>query len=293
MTIARYVPLANIRRRRDARAIDRDNVEGLKASIRDVGLLSPVVVRHAEGGDYELIAGNHRFIAVQELGEPDILAIDLADLDDLHAELAMIDENLRRSDPSPAERSAQVARRKEIYERLHPETKNGATGNGREKLRQVGEATFPHENKPVDRFTSETARVTGRSERAVQRDAERGEKIVAEALDLIRETRLDTGIYLDKLKRLPAEQQVAQVKRDLAAPPEPKPQGGIAGRYQSAPDSKPDPVKSAERFIALVDEIETVPVDDLVSSGRMRAVVGQRASGLADRMAEIMERLNR
>lgn len=98
MTTARYIPLANIRRRTDARAIDRENVDGIKASIREVGLLSPVIVRHADSNTFELIAGNHRFVAVQELGEPDILAIDLADLDDLKAELAMIDENLRRAE---------------------------------------------------------------------------------------------------------------------------------------------------------------------------------------------------
>lgn len=67
-----------------------------------------------------------------------------------------------------AERALFTRRRKEIYEALHPETKNGAAGNGREKVRQLGEAT------PADRFTADTARSTGQSERAIQRDAARG-----------------------------------------------------------------------------------------------------------------------
>ena len=43
------------------------------------------------------------------------------------------------------------------YEALHPETKNGAIGNGREKVRQLGEATS------ADRFTADTAAKTGRA----------------------------------------------------------------------------------------------------------------------------------
>jgi ParB family chromosome partitioning protein len=49
----------------------------------------------------------------------------VVDDDDLRAELVMIDENLVRSELVGAERAKQTARRKEIYETLHPETKQG------------------------------------------------------------------------------------------------------------------------------------------------------------------------
>jgi len=48
-----------------------------------------------------------------------------------------------------------MSSRKEIYEALHPETKNGATGGGHNQLRQTGEA--------ADRFSEATAKATGRS----------------------------------------------------------------------------------------------------------------------------------
>jgi hypothetical protein len=57
-----------------------------------------------------------------------------------------------------------MMRRKELYVELHPETRNGATGGGHDQLRQVGEA--------APRFTADTTAATGKSERAVQRDAE-------------------------------------------------------------------------------------------------------------------------
>lgn len=50
-----------------------------------------------------------------------------------------------------------------IYEELHPETKHGV--NQHSSTRQVGGSS--------DRFTTETASATGKSERVVQRDAER------------------------------------------------------------------------------------------------------------------------
>jgi hypothetical protein len=58
------------------------------------------------------------------------------------------------------------ARSAEIYEALHPETKVG--GDRRGSDRQVGEL------KQADCFTADTAKSTGQSERAIQRDAARG-----------------------------------------------------------------------------------------------------------------------
>jgi hypothetical protein len=81
-------------------------------------------------------------------------------------------------------------RRKRAYEQLHPEAANGAIGNGRGKVRQVGEATCSGE---IKRFTADTAARTGQSERAVQRDAERGAKVCSSALALVNGTELDTA----------------------------------------------------------------------------------------------------
>lgn len=57
------------------------------------------------------------------------------------------------------------------YEALHPETANGATGRGRDKVRQVGEGSS------AGRFTADTAAKPGQSERSVQRDSERGGRL--------------------------------------------------------------------------------------------------------------------
>jgi hypothetical protein len=166
MTISRLIPLKDIRRRPDARVIDRANVDRIKISMAEVGLLSPVIVRPLDGNAFELIAGNHRFLAAQELGESDILAIEADKVDDLRAELAMIDENLIRAELTASEWAVQTARRKAIYLELHPETKHG------QNIENIPGGQFVRTE--TDSFSADTAKATGKDERTVRRAAERG-----------------------------------------------------------------------------------------------------------------------
>ena len=84
------------------RAINHDAVAELVESIKDCGLNTPIRVRpiskYKSGvrtDAWELIAGQHRLEACRQLGWSHIDA-NAEDVDDVTAELAMIDENLRR-----------------------------------------------------------------------------------------------------------------------------------------------------------------------------------------------------
>lgn len=202
----RDLPIDRIIARTDARAIDEATVGGLVDSIGTVGLINPIRVR-AVGDQWEVIAGHHRLAASKRLGLADIAA-DVIEADDLHAELAMIDENLCRAELSPSDRARQTARRKAIYIELHPETAHGANLEG------AGVAKSATPETPA--FAKATAAVTGQSPRAVRLDAERGEKVFAAAIDIIKGTPLDTGAFLDKLKKLSPSEQVFVAKRELA-----------------------------------------------------------------------------
>jgi ParB-like chromosome segregation protein Spo0J len=116
---------------------------------------------------------------LRRLGRETIPAV-VTEMDDLRAELALIDENLCRNDLSVAERAAAQARRKAIYQQLHPETKNGAAGKHRPKsqLGQLGQA----EESAAPRFDEAAAAATGQSERAVRRDVTRGEALGEDTL---------------------------------------------------------------------------------------------------------------
>jgi hypothetical protein len=169
--------------------------------MRDQGQLQPIIVvpSIAHEGCYELIAGNRRREAALQLGWKAIRAEVLDGLDGDAQALVEIDENLKRDDLSKSERAAHIAVRKEIYERLHPETRVGATGRKGRKI---------CDNKTTDRFTKDTAAKTGRSERSVQLDAKRGkQKRIKETIG----TSLDKG---DELNALAEITEVDPVKAD-------------------------------------------------------------------------------
>ena len=235
------LPIDKISLRSDARVVAPESIAALEASIAEVGLINPIRVR-AVGDGWEVIAGAHRLTACRSLGLVEIDAIVVED-DDLRAELAMIDENLCRAELSPSEKAQQTARRKAIYLELHPETGQGAPGVSR----QVGDT---RERSDVERFTANTAKATGQSERAVQRDAERGEKIYEAAFAQIKGTALDTGVFLDKLKKLTPSEQMVVVKRELAWLKEQNRKGGIARRVVKLADAPLDDEEAQEKQVA-------------------------------------------
>jgi ParB-like chromosome segregation protein Spo0J len=146
-----------------------------------------VVRSLADSGDgklFEILAGRHRHEAFVFLNKEQISAI-VRDVDDLHAELIEIDENLCRENLTPAQMTAAVARRKQIYEALHPET---AHGGDRRSSRRTGNLK---QNGTAKRFTKATAEATGRSERNIQRAARQGEKIGSRDLERLAGTSLD------------------------------------------------------------------------------------------------------
>jgi len=83
--------------------VDPAALEELVSSIKQAGLLQPVVVRRANGGGgYELIAGERRLRACQQLGWERIPAVQREADDRTLLTLALI-ENLQRDDLSPVD----------------------------------------------------------------------------------------------------------------------------------------------------------------------------------------------
>ncbi len=274
------IPTEQIRHRDDARSRSDESLSALADSIGQIGLLQPIRVRPIADG-YEVIAGSHRLQACELLGHTEIACI-ISDDDELRAELSMIDENLVRAELSPTERARQTSRRKELYEELHPEVKHGSPGVSR----QVGDT---RDRADFDRFSADTAAASGRSERSIQRDAERGEKLSPETLDLVQGTPLDRGNYLDRLKGVPRAEQSDRVRADLASG---RPAGRIAGQYVSTTCTTSADHALFRRFLATADWLVAIDIPALIaSSGRKRAELGHRAASAADRLNSVVERI--
>jgi len=87
---------------------DETELKELAASIEASGLLQPVVVR-LKAGNYELIAGERRWRAVQKLGWEKIPAL-IREADDRTALTLALIENLQRDDLSPIEEARSYQR---------------------------------------------------------------------------------------------------------------------------------------------------------------------------------------
>jgi ParB family chromosome partitioning protein len=98
------IPVVAIRanRHQPRTAFDEESLASLTASIREVGVLQPVLVRAAGEGAYELIAGERRWRAAKRAGLPTIPAIVRDSSDVQSMEQALI-ENLHRADLNPLE----------------------------------------------------------------------------------------------------------------------------------------------------------------------------------------------
>lgn len=99
----RLVPIEHISRnpRNPRRYFDESDLQDLSSSIRQHGIVQPVVVRSV-GGAYEIIAGERRWRAAQLAGLVEIPVI-LRDVDDRTALEIAIVENVQRADLNPLE----------------------------------------------------------------------------------------------------------------------------------------------------------------------------------------------
>lgn len=85
------------------RVVDDEKMEELVESIRQQGILSPVLVRPDDEGGYEMISGHRRLHAATIVGLKKIPAI-VKELTDDEAIIAMVNANLQREEILPSER---------------------------------------------------------------------------------------------------------------------------------------------------------------------------------------------
>ncbi|GLR50761.1 ParB/RepB/Spo0J family partition protein [Shinella yambaruensis] len=100
----RLVPIEFVGRnpRNPRRYFDESELQDLASSIRQHGIVQPVVVRTTADSRYEIIAGERRWRAAQLAGLIDIPVI-IRDVDDRTALEIAIVENVQRSDLNPLE----------------------------------------------------------------------------------------------------------------------------------------------------------------------------------------------
>lgn len=92
-------------RRQARQSFDQEKLTGLAESIKEHGVIQPVLVRKLADGGYELIAGERRWRACKSLGLKTITAF-VKDCPDLEATAASLIENVQREDLNPLEEAS-------------------------------------------------------------------------------------------------------------------------------------------------------------------------------------------
>ena len=99
---------------------DEEGLAALTASVRELGVLQPVLVRATGGGAYELIAGERRWRAAKRAGLSLIPAIVRTVDDTLSLEQALV-ENVQREDLNPLDEAAAYQQLLEDFHLTHDE----------------------------------------------------------------------------------------------------------------------------------------------------------------------------
>jgi ParB family chromosome partitioning protein len=81
---------------------DEESLSDLSASIREIGVLQPLLVRQLADGSYQLIAGERRWRAAQRAGLTTVPAV-VKTTDDMSSVEQALVENLHRQDLAPLE----------------------------------------------------------------------------------------------------------------------------------------------------------------------------------------------
>lgn len=193
------------------RPVSKETVASLTESIKEIGLINPITVIRAKifrsGGEcdgFRLVCGRHRFTAICSLGWDDVQASVIDSGESLRAELIEIDENLSRAELSPAQRAASIARRKEIWEVMHP-------GELSDKLSDKGPG------RPVS-FSTDTEDKTGEQQRDTRRHLARADALGPD-LHAVVGTSLDKGVELDALAKLPPSERKDLIEQAQAGKP--------------------------------------------------------------------------
>lgn len=103
----REIPITQINANRYQPRVqfDEDTLVSLTASVKELGVLQPILVRPAGEGEYELIAGERRLRAAKRAGLVAVPAVVRAVEDLSSLEQALV-ENLHRQDLNPLEEAA-------------------------------------------------------------------------------------------------------------------------------------------------------------------------------------------
>lgn len=170
------------------KVLDDEDMRKTVDSIREYGVLVPVIIRPNGNGEYEMISGHRRRYASIMAGKKEVPAI-IREMDDDTATILMVDSNLQREHILPSERAKAYKMKMEALK--HQGKRTDLTSC------QVGTRL---------RADEELAKQTGESARTVQRFV-RLNNLIPELLDLVDEKKIAFNPAVEISYMKPEEQK--------------------------------------------------------------------------------------
>ncbi len=144
--------------------MDEDMTQ-LVESVKERGIITPVILRKKEDGRYEMVSG-HRRMKACELAGLETIKADVQDLTRDEAIVLMVESNLQRSTILPSEKAKAYKMRLEAMKRLpgRPRKENGVpVGHDsiQGKSREILASESPDSNTQIQRYIRLTELVPG------------------------------------------------------------------------------------------------------------------------------------
>ena len=132
---------------------DDAEMERLVQSIRECGVMTPIVVRPREAGGYEVISGHRRLHASRLAGCTELPAI-VREMDDDTAIIAMVDANQQRENILPSEKAKAYKMKLDAMERKagRPSKENCGQLGHNLKTREIIAANSDESPRQVQRY---------------------------------------------------------------------------------------------------------------------------------------------
>ena len=106
------------------KVLDDEKMDELVDSIKENGILTPVIVRKDRDDLYEMISGHRRLHAAKIAGLETIPAI-IKEMDDDEAVIYMVDSNLQREEILPSEKAFSYKMKYDAMKRIAERPKKG------------------------------------------------------------------------------------------------------------------------------------------------------------------------
>ena len=185
----RNIPLSELHPFRDHpfRVVDDEKMEETVDSIREYGVLVPIIARPKEEGGYEIVSG-HRRCHASELAGLETVPVIVRHMDDDEATLIMVDSNLQRESLLPSERAKAYKMKLDALKRQGERTDRTSC--------QIG--TKFRADEKVAESTSDSARTIQRYIRLTE--------LIPELLDMVDDKKLNFNSAVE-ISYLPQEEQ--------------------------------------------------------------------------------------